>query len=91
VSRQKMTATIQRTESHGEQYEIRAMYDGICMGMATISPRFRGWCLGGRHVINVSGLTMLTSGGRGWKDRLHSEAVTGLLTAINATEGGEGC
>ena len=57
--------------------------DGICIGLVSVSLKFRGWVLGGcSHFTSNRGLTMVSKNGRGWKVRLIDEAKRGLQCAL---------
>lgn len=57
--------------------------DGICVGLVSISLKFRGWMLGGcSHFSSSHGLTKVSANGRGWKSRLVEEAKNGLQYAL---------
>ena len=56
---------------------------GICIGLVSISLRFRGWTLGGcSHFSSNHGLTAVSRNGRGWRARLIDEAKRGLQCAF---------
>ena len=58
--------------------------DGICIGLVSVSLKFRGWVLGGSsHFSSNHGLTNVSANGRGWKQRLIDEAKCGLQIALH--------
>jgi hypothetical protein len=57
--------------------------DGICIGLVSVSLKFRGWMLGCcSHFHSSHGLTEVSANGRGWKSRLVEEAKNGLQYAL---------
>ena len=81
-----MAQKIERYEVFSENSEHIAFKgvdeSGICIGIVSVSMRFRGWVIGGRsHFSSNCGLTVVSKNGRGWRSRLIDEAKNGLQNA----------
>lgn len=59
--------------------------EGFCLGIVTVSDSFRVWRGGGGHISSERGMGLHGRGqyfGRGWKERLHADAIKWLQEAI---------